>query len=116
MRKPAFTRSVRNALHGILYLLKCERNFQIELLAFGLNVLLIVVLKVEKTDAALLLLAAFVVLIAEGFNTVIEKISDYIQPEFDEKIGLIKDIAAGGVVLAVITTLVLAVIIYPSYL
>ena len=48
----------------------------------------------EWFDFLLILIATGVMLIAEVFNTTIEAICDYIQPEFDPKIGQIKDMAS----------------------
>ena len=48
----------------------------------------------EWFDFLLILIVTGVMLIAEIFNTAIEAICDYIQPEFDPKIGQIKDIAS----------------------
>ncbi len=36
----------------------------------------------------------------EIFNTAVEEIADYISPEFDSRIGRIKDLAAGAAVMA----------------
>lgn len=115
MRKPNFCRSVRNALNGIFSLARTERNFRFELLAFAVNLALILILKVESGDAAILILASFVVLIAESFNTVVERLCDFIYPEFDDRIGRIKDLAAGAVLLSALASVILALIIYPSY-
>lgn len=52
------------------------------------------------------------VLTAEAFNTAIEKICDFIHPELHPKIGKIKDIAAGGVLIAVLTAVVIGLIIF----
>ena len=45
-------------------------------------------------------------------NTAVEKIADYIQPEFDVKIGFIKDISAGAVMLVSIASAIIGLIIY----
>jgi diacylglycerol kinase (ATP) len=71
-------------------------------------------LKLTSTDAALILMASAAVLSAEIFNTAIEKICDIIQPDFDERIGFIKDIAAGAVVLIAIAS-VIGVLVYWKY-
>jgi diacylglycerol kinase len=52
------------------------------------------------------------ILCAEGLNTAIEKLADYIQPDHDLKIGLIKDIAAGAVCFAALAGLSILGIIY----
>jgi len=57
-------------------------------------------------------LAIGLVLVAEGANSAIEEVADFIHPEFHEKIGLIKDIAAGIPTFAALISLVIAGIIY----
>jgi diacylglycerol kinase (ATP) len=52
------------------------------------------------------------VLVAEALNTAIEKMADFIHPDYHKKIGFIKDIAAGGPIFAAITSLIVASIIY----
>ena len=48
----------------------------------------------------------------EGVNTAIEKLSDYIQPQKDPKIGFIKDISAGAVMLVALLAGMAGLIIY----
>ncbi len=60
-------------------------------------------------------MASAAVLSAEIFNTAIEKMCDIIQPDFDERIGFIKDIAAGAVVLIAIASAVIGVLVYWKY-
>lgn len=57
-------------------------------------------------------LAIGLVLSIEGMNTAVEKVADFIHPEFHEKIGFIKDIAAGAVFFAAITAIVIGCFIY----
>lgn len=57
-------------------------------------------------------LAIGLVLSIEGLNTAVEKVADFIHPEFHEKIGFIKDIAAGAVFFAAITAIVIGCFIY----
>jgi len=45
-------------------------------------------------DFLLILIVTGIMVIAEIFNTTIKEICDYIQPEFDPKIGQIKDVAS----------------------
>ena len=57
------------------------------------------------------------VLSVEGLNTAIEKIADFIHPNYHEKIGFIKDIAAGAVFFAAMTAIAIGLIIYiPKFL
>ena len=112
MRKPPFYKSVWNSINGLIWMLKSERNFQLEILALLLNLFLIVYLQLDTTDAALILIVCFSVLSLEILNTCIEKICDVIQPEYDEKIKTIKDIAAGAVVLMAMASVFVGILVY----
>lgn len=97
-------------------MIKSERNFQIELLALLINLFLIFYLKLSITDTILILMVSFSVLSAEIFNTAIEKICDIVHPEFDRRIGFIKDITAGGVVLMTIVSVIVGILVYWKYI
>ena len=116
MRKPPIHKSFWNAIKGTIWMLKSERNFQIEVLALITNLFLIVYLKVTETEAAVILVVCFTVLSLEILNTCVEKICDIIQPEFDERIKIIKDIAAGSVFIMAIASIFVGILIYAKYL
>lgn len=116
MKKPPFYKSLQYALKGILSIIRTERNFQYHLLGLLLNLFLIVVLQLTSTDTALIILACFAVLVTEMLNTAIEKICDFIEPNFNPKIGFIKDLAAGAVLLATIGAIAVGVLVYWRYL
>ncbi len=116
MRKPPFHKSFLNAFRGIFIMMKSERNFQLELVAFVANLFLIFYLNLSKTDSVLILMVSSGVLAAEIFNTAIEKICDIIQPEFDERIGFIKDISAGTVLLMALISVITGALIYWKYI
>jgi diacylglycerol kinase (ATP) len=48
----------------------------------------------------------------EGLNTAVEKMADFIHPNYHERIGFIKDIAAGAVFFAAMTAIAIGLIIY----
>lgn len=56
-------------------------------------------------DAAVILLATGMVLAAELFNTTVEALCDFVETRHNEKIGIIKDIAAAGVGIAMLAWL-----------
>lgn len=115
MKKPPFYKSLLYSIKGIFWMLKSERNFQLEVFALIINLFLIVYFKLNSTDVALILLVCFLVLIAETINTAIEKICDFVEPNFNKKIGLIKDIAAGSVILATLLSIIVGVLVYSKY-
>jgi diacylglycerol kinase (ATP) len=57
-------------------------------------------------------LAIGLVLSIEGLNTAVEKVADFIHPEFHHRIGFIKDIAAGAVFFAAMTAIAIGLMIY----
>ena len=116
MRKPAFHKSVLNSVNGILQMLRSERNFQLEILALLINIFLIVYLKLSPEHAAIIFLVCFAVLSAEMLNTAIEKICDFVHPEFSERIGLVKDFSAGAVLLLAFVSVIIGLLIYPQYI
>lgn len=97
-------------------MVKSERNFQIETAAFFINLFLIFYLKLTTTDAVLIIIISSAVLAAEIFNTAIERICDILQPEFDKRIGFIKDISAGAVLLLTVASVITGILIYWKYI
>jgi diacylglycerol kinase (ATP) len=61
-------------------------------------------------DSSMIVLATAFMISAEMFNTAIEAICDYMQSEFDEKIGMIKDVAAAATAVAIFAWQVVVVI------
>jgi len=116
MQKPPVHRSFLNAFRGIFMMIKTERNFRIELTAFFINLILIFYLGLSPIDTILILMASIGVLSAEIFNTAVEKICDIIQPDFDRRIGFIKDASAGAVLLMAAGSVIVGIIVYWKYI
>lgn len=73
--------------------------------------------EISRTEWLFQILVLGLVLSIEGLNTAVEKIADFIHPNFHEKIGFIKDIAAGAVFFAAMTAIAVILIIYiPKFL
>lgn len=116
MKKPPFHKSVHFTIKGLLWILKSERNFQFHIFGLLINLFLIVFFELSNIETALILLCCFFVLVTEALNTCVEKICDYIQPEVDSRIGIIKDLAGGAVMLATICAIGVGALIYWPYL
>lgn len=113
--KNSIFKSFQIAGNGIVWMLKNERNFQIELFFFLGNLFLIFFLHLSKVDSILILLSCAVVLTLEIMNTALEKICDFIHPEYHPKIGVIKDVSAGAVLLAALFSVIIGVLVYYPY-
>lgn len=100
------------AVKGAFLLLKTESSIQLQ---FGMAVLVTIAgfyYEISKVEWLIQTLAIGLVMGIEGVNTAIEKLSDYIQPNHDPKIGFIKDISAGAVMMVAIAASVVGLIIY----
>jgi len=72
---------------------------------------------ISRVEWMMQILATGLVLAAEGMNTAVEKICDFIHPEYHERIGFIKDIAGGAVLFAAIASIAIGLLIYvPKFL
>ncbi|MBW6472409.1 MAG: diacylglycerol kinase family protein [Anaerolineaceae bacterium] len=102
------------AFQGILFIIKNEKNTWIHLLATIVAIFLIFFLKLNYIEALFFLSAIFLVWIAEIFNSAIEYILDFMHPDKNSKIKIIKDISAAGVLLSAIYALAVAIIVMIS--
>ena len=107
-----FFLSMRCALNGIRYALLTERNMRVHLLVFVLVVIAGVMLEISKMEFLLVLGISAVTFSLELTNTAIERLADKISPQHDEKIGLVKDIMAGAVLVSSIFAIIIGFIIF----
>jgi undecaprenol kinase len=116
MKHTNFFSALKSALFGIQSLLKESRNARIQsILFFGI---LIIGLSVQLplNDWLWIFAASTFVLTMEALNTSIEHLADLISSEYHPKIKILKDIAAGAVLLASIFSVVVACVVFLPYL
>lgn len=110
-------KSMGYAFKGAVKLITTEHSVMAQ---FSIGILLIflgVYFNITKTEWLFQTLAIGLVLSIEGLNTAVEKIADFVHPKFHERIGFIKDIAAGAVFFAALTAIAIGIIIYlPKFL
>ncbi|MCW2118520.1 diacylglycerol kinase family protein [Flavobacterium sp. 7A] len=105
-------KSVTYAVKGAIKLITTEHSVMVQ---FSTGILLTVAgfyFGITATEWLFQTLAIGLVLSIEGLNTAIEKIADFIHPDYHERIGFIKDIAAGSVFFAACTAIIIGLIIY----
>ena len=111
-----FLRGVRHALSGLGHGALHERNFQIEL-ALGLVAIgMAWWLRISRIEWLAVAICCGVVLSAELFNTAIEKLADTVELGHNEQIRVVKDVAAGAVLLASVASLVVGAAVFLPYL
>lgn len=63
---------------------------------FSILLLIPVIIYRDLVDVSLIILATGVMIASEMFNTAIEAVCDFMETNYNEKIGIIKDIAAAA--------------------
>lgn len=90
-------KSIGYAFKGILLLATTEASIKVQLLIAVLVTIAGFYFKISSTEWMLQTITIALIISIEGLNTAVEKIADFIHPDFNDKIGFIKDIAAGAV-------------------
>jgi len=100
------------AWEGILSFFRCEHNAQIHLVITFLVLVLSVALGLNKWEAIAVVFSIAFVWITEMLNTAIEKAMDFVSTQLRPEIKLIKDISAGAVLIASITSAIVGCFIF----
>lgn len=105
-------KSIGYAFKGAYLLLKTEASIQIQ---FTIAILVTIAgfyFDISIMEWIVQTLAIGLVMGLEGINTAVEKISDFIQPDYHQEIGFIKDISAGAVFFGALAAICVGLIIY----
>jgi len=105
-------KAIGYATKGAWLLIKNEASIKAQVAIAALVTIAGFYFDISSNEWILQTLAIALVLSAEGLNTAIEEIADFIHPENHPKIGYLKDIAAGAVLFTAIAALIIACIIY----
>lgn len=107
--------SFKAAVNGIAYVARHETNFRIHLVFVLLVISGGCLFSISSMNWMMLFLSMAFVLCAEIFNTSIEVLCNKVQPAQDPLIRIIKDVAAGAVLLSAIAAIVIGLIIFLPY-
>lgn len=100
------------AFKGAWMLVKNEASIQVQVVVAVVITIAGFYFELSTTEWMLQIFAIGLVMSIEGLNTAIEEIANFVHPNFHDKIGYIKDVAAGAVFFAAIAAIVIACIIY----
>lgn len=109
-------RSFRYAGRGLGHLIRREHNAWLHLAATVAVVALAAALRVNATDWRWIVVAIAMVLAGEALNTAIERLCDAVSPGPNHLIAVVKDVAAGAVLLLAIGAAVIGAITFTPYL
>lgn len=107
--------SFKAAFQGLKLVLN-EQTFQIMAFIAFLVIFLMIYLKVTFIEKLIIIFLIVITLALEIINTQIEKVLDILEPNYSQKIKMIKDISAAAVFLVSLGALVVGLLIFFPYL
>jgi len=117
MKNQNWWQSFKNAIDGLVFAFKTQRNFKVHLVISFLVLIFSLWLSISLENFLFLLLAIFLGLTVEMANTAFEKTIDAVNGSYDPKIKIAKDVAAGMMLLmAVGLALIGLLILLPPFL
>jgi diacylglycerol kinase len=111
VRKINRVESFGYAFSGLWYTLKTQRNAQIHFCIAIAILILGLVFKLTLTEWAILSLTTGFVVATEMLNTVAETAMDYATTDFNPQVKIVKDVAAGAVLVSAITAVIVGLLI-----
>lgn len=102
----------RDAIRGVGFMLREEPHMRFHLVAATGVVIGGAAFRVPLEAWAALIFAITLVLLAETLNTAVEAVLDLVEPEHHPRVGLVKDLAAGAVLVASLGATVIAGIVF----
>ena len=105
-------KAVKYAAKGFWILVTSEKSIIAQIIIAIIMTIIGFIMQISATEWMFQFFAIGLVLVAESLNTAIEKLADFIHPEYHTKIGIIKDISAGGAFFAAIFAVIIGFIIY----
>ena len=111
-----FIRSFGYAARGACQLVSREQNARIHLFATVAVIVAGVLFGLNRYEWLGICVAIAMVWCAEAFNTAIEKLVDMVSPEHRRQAGLVKDIAAGGVLICAVAAFIIALLVFMPHI
>lgn len=104
--------SFNNAINGIIYTIKAERNMKIHITAAFIVLVLSLLFKLSFMEFLVVCLAIAMVIVCELINTAVEVIVDIIVDVYHPKAKIVKDVAAGAVLVSAFTAVMVGYFVF----
>ena len=108
LKNKNFIDAFKNAVSGILYSIKNERNIKIQIVIATLVIIFGVLFKLNIIEWLFIIFAIMLVIITEVINTAIETVVNMYTDKYNEIAKIAKDVAAGAVLIASINSVIVA--------
>jgi diacylglycerol kinase (ATP) len=116
MGKRKFIESLNDAIDGLIKIFREQKNMRFHFLVVIFLLLLGLFLGMSKIELIILFIATGVILLMETINSCIEDVLDFLHPEYNPKIKVIKDMWAGAVLFSGILAGIVCYLLFSSYL
>jgi diacylglycerol kinase (ATP) len=100
------------AFEGVMYFIKHEAQALIHLIAIVAVIGAGYWFNISLTEWIAVIFAIGIVVSAEMLNTAIEKLTDMVSPQINEQAKIVKDLAAGAVLIASLTAFIIGLIVF----
>lgn len=107
-----FLRSFKYAFRGIVYCINNERNMRIHTVMALYVFVFSFFFQMSRERYAVLFITFAVVMMAEMFNTVAEELSDLVAASYHPVVRIVKDLAAGAVLISAVFAVGVGVCIF----
>ncbi|QYF93849.1 diacylglycerol kinase family protein [Massilia sp. PAMC28688] len=108
-------KSFAYAIAGIIFMLKTQHNAWLHAVATMAVIALALYCNVSASDWRWLIVAMAMVWVGETINTAVEYVCDVVSPNYSEAVKHAKDIAAGGVLIAALASLIIGILTFWPY-
>ncbi|MDD2446345.1 MAG: diacylglycerol kinase [Tissierellia bacterium] len=112
MRINQLIESFNNAINGVLWAIKSEKNLKGHYLIAALVLIISLFYDFSRMEFLALLFAVSLVLITEMINTAIEKAIDIHTKEFHPLAKIAKDVSAGAVLIAALNSVIVGYLLF----
>lgn len=112
MKSKSLIESFNYAVNGIIYALKSEKNMKIHFSTAILVILLSLFFDFTKIELLVLFITIALVIMAEMFNTAVERAVDLVTDKYHPLAKVAKDVAAGGVLVSSINAVIVGYFLF----
>lgn len=116
MPRRSFGQSLRDAWSGWIFCFTTQRNLRIHLIAALLALIVTWWLRLSRLETVQVVLAICLVIMAEMFNTAVEKAVDLCVTTYHPAARAAKDVAAGAVLVAAVNAVVTGLLVFLPHL
>ncbi|MFN5831806.1 MAG: diacylglycerol kinase family protein [Bacteroidota bacterium] len=100
------------AFEGVMFFIRFEAQATIHLIAIVAVLGAGYWFKISSMEWIAVVFAIGIVISAEMLNTAIEKLTDMVSPQINEQAKIVKDLAAGAVLIASLTAFIIGLIVF----